>query len=45
MSRAISDIYRIREDNIRIIVRLKDNEIVLEAIIADIGYRSGIYKK
>ena len=45
MSGAISDVYRIRKGNIRIIVRLKDNEIVIEAIIADIGYRGDIYKK
>lgn len=44
MSGAISDIYRIRKGNIRIIVRLKDEEIIIEAIIVDIGYRGDIYK-
>ncbi len=44
MSGAISDVYRIRKGNIRIIVRLKDEEIIIEAIIVDIGYRGDIYK-
>ncbi len=44
MSGAISDVYRIRKGNIRIIVRLKDEEIIIEAVIVDIGYRGDIYK-
>ncbi len=44
MSGAISDIYRIRKGNIRIIVRLKDEEIIIEAVIVDIGHRGDVYK-
>ncbi len=44
MSGAISDVYRIRKGNIRIIVRLKDEAVIIEAIIVDIGYRGDIYK-
>ena len=44
MNGAISDVYRIRKGNIRIIVRLKNEEIIIEAIIVDIGYRGDIYK-
>ncbi|SFV75111.1 hypothetical protein MNB_SM-3-1200 [hydrothermal vent metagenome] len=44
MSGAISNVYRIRKGNIRIIVTLKNHEIIIEAIIADIGFRGGIYK-
>ena len=44
MSGAISNVYRIRKGNVRIIVMLKDDEIVVEAIIADIGFRGDIYK-
>ena len=44
MSGAISHIYRIRKANIRIIVKLKDDEIIVEAIITDIGFRGDIYK-
>jgi len=39
------DIYRIRKGNIRIIVTLEDDEIVIEAIITDIGFRGNIYKR
>ena len=41
----IKDIYRIRKANIRIILRVVDDEIVIEAIIQDIGFRGDIYKK
>ncbi len=41
----ISDIYRIRKGNIRIIVKIADNEIIIEAIVENIGYRGDIYKK
>ena len=44
MSGVISDIYRIRKGNIRIIVRLKDEAVIIEAIVVDIGYRGDIYK-
>ena len=44
MSGKISDVYRIRKANVRIIVTLKDNEIIIEAIINDIGFRGDIYK-
>ena len=44
MSGAISDVYRIRKGNIRIIVRIKDEAVIIEAIIVDIGYRGDIYK-
>ncbi|MFK5881040.1 MAG: hypothetical protein QM482_02400 [Sulfurospirillum sp.] len=40
----ISDIYRIRKANIRIMLKLINDEIIIEAIIQDIGYRGGIYK-
>lgn len=36
--------YRIRKGNIRIIVQVVDNEIIIEAIIEDIGFRGDIYK-
>lgn len=45
MSGAISNVYRIRKDNIRIILTLEDNEIIIETIITDIGFRGDIYKK
>lgn len=45
MSGAFSDVYRIRKGGVRIIVTLKDDEIVIEAIVADIGFRGDIYKK
>ena len=38
MSGALSDIYRIRKGAIRIIVTLKEDEIIIEAIITDIGF-------
>jgi len=38
-------IYRIRKGNIRIILTLEDNEIIIETIITDIGFRGDIYKK
>ena len=44
MSGTISNIYRIRKANIRIIVKLENNEIIIEAIITDIGFRGDIYK-
>jgi len=37
--------YRIRKSNIRIIVQVIDDEIIIEAIIEDIGFRGDIYKR
>ena len=45
MSGAISDVYRIRKGGIRIIVTLKDDEVIIEAIITEIGFRGDIYKR
>jgi mRNA-degrading endonuclease RelE of RelBE toxin-antitoxin system len=36
--------YRIRKSTIRIIIQVIDSEIIIEAIIEDIGFRGGIYK-
>jgi len=44
MSGTISNFYRIRKSNIRIILRLNDTEVIIEAIITDIGFRGDIYK-
>ena len=44
MNGSISNIYRIRKANIRIIVKLENSEIIIEAIITDIGFRGDIYK-
>jgi len=44
MSGTISNIYRIRKANIRIIVRLDDGEVIVEAIVTDIGFRGDVYK-
>ena len=40
----LTDIYRIRKGNIRIIVKAVNDEVIIEAIISNIGYRGGIYK-
>ena len=40
----LKDYYRIKKSNIRIIVRVVDNEILIEAIVEDIGFRGDIYK-
>ena len=45
MSGAIDNVYRIRKGNIRIIVTLEDNEVIIEAIITNIGFRGDVYKK
>ncbi len=45
MHGAIRDIYRIRKGNIRIILKLNNQEIIIEAIVQDIGYRGDIYKR
>ena len=44
MSGNLTNIFRIRKANIRIIVRLVDDEVIIEAIIVDIGFRGDIYK-
>ena len=44
MSGTISNIYRIRKSNIRIILRLDDGEVIIEAIVIDIGFRGDVYK-
>ena len=40
----LKDYYRIRKNNLRIIVRVVDDNIIIEAIIEDIGFRGNIYK-
>lgn len=40
----LKDYYRIRKSNIRLIIRVVDNNIIIEAIIEDIGFRGDIYK-
>jgi len=40
----VDELYRIRKGNIRIIVSVKDNEILIEVIVEDIGFRGDIYK-
>ncbi|MBA1432632.1 MAG: hypothetical protein FAF04_03325 [Epsilonproteobacteria bacterium] len=45
MSGTISNVYRIRKGDIRIIITLNDDEIIIEAIVTDIGFRGDIYKK
>lgn len=40
----LKDYYRIRKSNIRLIIRVIDDNIIIEAIIEDIGYRGDIYK-
>lgn len=40
----LKDYYRIRKSNIRLIIRVVDDNIVIEAIIEDISYRGDIYK-
>jgi len=44
MQGEIKDIYRIRKANIRIILKITNDEIIIEAIIQDIGFRGNIYK-
>jgi len=41
----LKNIYRIRKSDIRIILKIVDNEIIIEAIIQDIGFRGDIYRK
>ena len=44
MKGTIANIYRIRKANIRVLVSITDDEIVIEAIVKDIGFRGDIYK-
>ena len=44
MQGKLNNIYRIRYANIRIILKVVDDEVIIEAIIQDIGYRGNIYK-
>jgi len=44
MKGSISDIYRIRKSDIRVILKIVNNEIIIEAIIQDIGFRGDVYK-
>ena len=39
----LQDIYRIRKGNIRIILKIVNEEVIIEAIIEDIGFRGNIY--
>lgn len=41
---SLENIYRIRKSNIRIIVKVANDEVIIEAIIEDIGYSGDIYK-
>jgi mRNA interferase RelE/StbE len=43
MQDKIKDIYSIRKADIRIIVKVVDNKVIIEAIIQDIGFRGDIY--
>ncbi|MFX4278372.1 type II toxin-antitoxin system RelE family toxin [Aliarcobacter butzleri] len=40
----LKDYFRLRKRNIRIIVKVIDDEIIIEAIVEDIGFRGDIYK-
>ena len=40
----LKDYYRIRKSNIRLIIRVVDDNIIIEAIIENIGFRCDIYK-
>lgn len=39
-----STLYRLRKGNIRIIISIIDDQIIIEAIVEDIGFRGDIYK-
>ncbi len=41
----LKDYFRIRKGNIRIIIKIIDENIIIEAIIEDIGFRGKIYKQ
>ncbi len=44
MQGGIDTIYRIRKGNVRMLVSIVDNEIIIEAIVEAIGFRGDIYK-
>ena len=44
MKGSLKDIFRIRKGDIRIIIKVINEEIIIEAIINDIGFRGDIYK-
>jgi len=44
MKGTIANIYRIRKANLRVLVSVTNDEIVIEAIVEDIGFRGDIYK-
>lgn len=44
MNVSFKNLYRIRKGDICIIITLKDGEVIIEAIIEDIGFRGDIYK-
>ena len=44
MQGKLKNIFRIRKSNIRIILKVIDDEIIIEAIIQDIGFRGDVYK-
>jgi len=44
MKGSLKDIFRIRKGDIRIIVKVINEEIIIEAIINDIGFRGDIYQ-
>ena len=44
MKGSLKDIFRIRKGDVRIIVKVINEEIIIEAIINDIGFRGDIYK-
>ncbi len=41
---SLKDYFRIRKGNVRIIIKIVDENIIIEAIIEDIGFRGNIYK-
>jgi mRNA interferase RelE/StbE len=41
---SLENIYRIRKGNIRIIIQVVNDEVIIEAVIEDIGFRGDIYK-
>ena len=44
MKGTFDNVYRIRKGNIRILVKIEDSEIIVEAIVEDVGFRGSIYK-
>ena len=44
MQGSIDNIYRIRKGNIRVLVSIVDNTVIIEAIVESIGFRGDVYK-